>query len=31
MLAREASFDPDFWVVEVEIDAPEDFVTVRRA
>ena len=31
VLAREASFDPDFWVVEVEVDEPEKYLTIRRA
>ena len=31
LLAREASFDPDFWVVEVEVDAPADYLDIRRA
>ncbi len=30
-LAREASFDPDFWLVEIEVEKPEDYLEVRRA
>lgn len=28
---REARFDPDFWVVEIEIDDPETFIDVVEA
>ena len=28
---REARFDPDFWVVEIETDAPESFIDVVEA
>ncbi|MCO6409875.1 DUF1491 family protein [Hoeflea alexandrii] len=27
MLAREARFDPDFWVVEIETDSPETYLS----
>ncbi|MEX6506997.1 DUF1491 family protein [Jiella sp. M17.18] len=26
--AREARFDPDFWVVEIETERPEDFLDI---
>ena len=26
--AREARFDPDFWVVEIETDAPGDYLDI---
>ncbi|MBO0662409.1 DUF1491 family protein [Jiella sp. MQZ9-1] len=25
---REARFDPDFWVIEIETDRPEDFIDI---
>ncbi|MAU94404.1 MAG: hypothetical protein CMP81_00745 [Fulvimarina sp.] len=25
---REARFDPDFWVIEIETDTPEDFIDI---
>lgn len=28
LLAGELSFDPDLWVVELEIDEPAEFVTI---
>ncbi|MEX3008076.1 DUF1491 family protein [Hoeflea sp. TYP-13] len=28
LLEREKKFDPDFWVVEIETDEPEDYVSV---
>ncbi|WAP69778.1 DUF1491 family protein [Jiella pelagia] len=28
---REARFDPDFWVVEIETDAPESYIDVVEA
>jgi hypothetical protein len=27
-LAREARFDPDFWVIEIETDRPETYLTI---
>jgi hypothetical protein len=30
LLARESKFDPDFWVVEIETDDPERYLTVAR-
>lgn len=29
LLAREADFDPDFWVVEIETDTPQDYLDIR--
>ena len=28
LLEREASFDPDFWVVEIETDSPETYLDI---
>lgn len=28
---REARFDPDFWVVEIETDAPEQYLDIVEA
>ncbi|WP_279477799.1 DUF1491 family protein [Aureimonas sp. SK2] len=30
-LTREARFDPDFWVVELETDRPERYLTIVEA
>lgn len=30
VLGRERDFDPDIWVVEIETDHPEDYVTVTE-
>ncbi|BDA83674.1 hypothetical protein Sa4125_12160 [Aureimonas sp. SA4125] len=30
-LAREARFDPDFWVVEIETGAPENYLDIVEA
>ncbi len=31
LLAREAGFDPDFWVVEIETDSPESYLEITPA
>ena len=31
LLQREKSFDPDFWVVEIETDEPETYVSIMPA
>ncbi len=31
LLAREAGFDPDFWVVEIETDSPETYLEITPA
>lgn len=31
LLEREKSFDPDFWVVEIETDEPEQYVSIMPA
>jgi hypothetical protein len=31
ILTREASFDPDFWVVEIETDQPESYLEIMPA
>lgn len=31
VLAREASFDPDLWVVEIETDHPEAYLEITPA
>lgn len=31
LIAREAKFDPDFWVVEIEVDDPARYLPVTRA
>lgn len=31
LFRREASFDPDFWVLELEVDDVADFLTIQRA
>ncbi len=28
LLAREADFDPDFWVVEIETEQPQDYLDI---
>ncbi|MCY6381517.1 DUF1491 family protein [Hoeflea prorocentri] len=31
ILARERDFDPDFWVVEIETENPQDYLTLMPA
>ena len=31
LLEREGNFDPDFWVVEIETDEPEQYVAIMPA
>lgn len=31
LLTREMQFDPDFWVVEIETDNPEEYVSIMPA
>jgi len=31
LLSREASFDPDFWVVEIETERPETYLDIMPA
>lgn len=31
LIARELSFDPDLWLVEIETDEPEAFVTIAAS